>query len=129
MGAPAAPVPQPDPTGVTTTLSGKHQARIKIKGKRYDLGSYDTIEEAMDIYSNAKCTGKPERGYAKREAELLDLLVAVLAARLDHDLAVVLDLGQRGQRFLALGHGYPCRELDTPAVWRAYGPPHVYPTD
>ena len=51
-GAPAAraPLPQPTPAGVTTTLSGKFQARIKIKGKRYDLGSYDTVEEAMDAF-------------------------------------------------------------------------------
>ena len=68
-GTPAAraPLPQPTPTGVTITLSGKHQARIKIKGKRYDLGSYDTMAEAMEIYSNAKRNGVPERGYLKRE--------------------------------------------------------------
>ena len=68
-GAPAARVvlPQPVVTGVTTTLSGRHQARIKIKGKRYDLGSYDTFEEAQEVYANAKRTGQPERGYLKRE--------------------------------------------------------------
>ena len=68
-GAPAARVmvPQPQPTGVNTTLSGRFQARIKIQGKRHDLGSYDTMEEAMEIYANAKRTGQPERGYAKRE--------------------------------------------------------------
>ena len=63
MGASAARVPQPNPTGVTTTLSGKYQARIKIKGKRYDLGSYDTIEEAMEVYANAKHTGSVSSGH------------------------------------------------------------------
>jgi hypothetical protein len=66
---PPQPLPTPSATGVTTTLSGKYQARIKIKGKRYDLGSYDTIEEAMDVYANAKHTGEPERGYLKRETK------------------------------------------------------------
>jgi hypothetical protein len=55
--------------GVTTTLSGKFQPRIRINGKRYDLGSYDTIEEAQEVYLNAKRTGKPECNYLKRETK------------------------------------------------------------
>ena len=58
-------------TGITTTLSGKFQPRIKIKGTRYDLGSYETIEEAQAVYRHAKSTGKPERGYEKRHTNSL----------------------------------------------------------
>ena len=52
--------------GVSTTLSGRYQARIRINGVRYDLGSYNTIEEAEAVYKLAKATGKPECGYEKR---------------------------------------------------------------
>ena len=56
-------------TGVTTTLSGRFQPRIRIKGKRYDLGSYDSIEEAEEVYKKAKRTGVPEGNYLKRETK------------------------------------------------------------
>ena len=52
--------------GVSPTLSGRYQARIRIKGIRYDLGSYDSIEEAEAVYKHAKETGMPNTGYEKR---------------------------------------------------------------
>ena len=54
-------------TGVTFSLSNMYQVRIRIKGKRYDLGSYPTIEEAEEVYKRARRTGVPERNYLKRE--------------------------------------------------------------
>ena len=52
--------------GVTITLSGMYQARIRIQGFRYDLGSYVSIEEAESVYKHAKETGMPLTGYEKR---------------------------------------------------------------
>ena len=34
------------PPGVSYTLSGKYQARIKLFGKRRDLGTFESKEEA-----------------------------------------------------------------------------------
>ena len=50
------------PPGVSKTGSGKFQARIKLNGKRYDLGSnFNTVEEAAAAYAAAKRTGETER--------------------------------------------------------------------
>ena len=50
-------------TGVTKTLSGKFQARIKLKGRsRINLGSdFNTKEEAAAAYAAAKQAGSSER--------------------------------------------------------------------
>jgi hypothetical protein len=50
------------PVGVSKTLSGKFQARIKLNGKRYDLGSnFTTPEEAGAAYDAAKQAGMTNR--------------------------------------------------------------------
>ena len=54
-------------TGVTITASGKYQPRIRIKGVRYDLGSYESLKEAKAVYANARRTGVPTCNYMKRE--------------------------------------------------------------
>jgi hypothetical protein len=47
------------PPGVSKTASGKFQARIKLNGKRYDLGSnFNKVEEAAAAYAAAKLTGR-----------------------------------------------------------------------
>ena len=43
--------------GVSDTLSGNYQARIKLNGKRYDLGTFIFKEEAAAAYKAAKQTG------------------------------------------------------------------------
>ena len=48
--------------GVSKTLSGKFQARIVLYGKRYDLGTFDTKEEAAAAYIAAKQSGHTDRG-------------------------------------------------------------------
>ena len=45
------------PRGVSKTVSKKFQARIKLNGKRYDLGTFDCKEEAAAAYSTAKQSG------------------------------------------------------------------------
>ena len=45
------------PPGVSKTLSSKYQARIKLNGKRYDLGTFTCKEEAAAAYKAAKQTG------------------------------------------------------------------------
>ena len=47
------------PQGVSDTTSGKYQARIKMNGKRRDLGTFATVEEAAVAYAVAKRTGSP----------------------------------------------------------------------
>ena len=50
------------PPGVSKTASGKFQARIKLNGKRYDLGSnFNTKEEAAAAYAAAKRAGHTDR--------------------------------------------------------------------
>ena len=50
------------PPGVSKTASGKFQARIKLNGKRYDLGSnFNKVEEAAAAYAAAKLTGHTEK--------------------------------------------------------------------
>ena len=54
------------PPGVSKTLSGKFQARIKLNGKRYDLGStFETAEEAAAAYNAAKLSGSTDRASPK----------------------------------------------------------------
>jgi len=58
------------PAGVSRTDTGRFQARIKLYGKRLNLGSYDTAEEAAEVYDRAKAGGQtfadsPQK-YAKR---------------------------------------------------------------
>ena len=58
------------PPGVNRTDTGKFQARIKLHGKRVNLGSYDTAEEAANVYQDAKaagftCEASPQK-YRKR---------------------------------------------------------------
>ena len=45
------------PTGVSHTDTGKFQARIKLDGKRINLGSFDTAEDAAAAYRTAKASG------------------------------------------------------------------------
>ena len=45
------------PRGVSNTLSGNFQARIKLNGKRYDLGTFISKEEAAAAYKAAKQSG------------------------------------------------------------------------
>ena len=45
------------PKGVSYTLSKKYQARIKLNGKRYDLGTFETKEDAAAAYAAAKTSG------------------------------------------------------------------------
>ena len=45
------------PRGVSKTLSGNYQARIKLNGKRYDLGTLIFKEEAAAAYQAAKQSG------------------------------------------------------------------------
>ena len=50
------------PSGVSKTTSGKFQARIKLNGKRYNLGSdFATAEEAANAYAVAKRAGVTAR--------------------------------------------------------------------
>ena len=42
------------PRGVTITPSGKYQVHISINNKRKYLGTYDTIEEASNVYEEAR---------------------------------------------------------------------------
>jgi hypothetical protein len=45
------------PAGVSKTDTGKFQARITLSGKRINLGSFDTAEEAGEVYQNARRSG------------------------------------------------------------------------
>ena len=59
------------PKGVSYTLSKKYQARIKLNGKRYDLGTFETKEDAAAAYAAAKTSGvagrpSPNKNSAKR---------------------------------------------------------------
>ena len=42
---------------MSNTDTGKFQARIKLEGKRYNLGVFDTPDEAAAAYSTAKANG------------------------------------------------------------------------
>ena len=54
------------PAGVSKTLSGKFQARIKLNGKRYDLGSnFTSPEEAGAAYKAAKQAGRTDKASPK----------------------------------------------------------------
>ena len=58
------------PVGVNKTDTGMFQARISLDGKRINLGSFPTSEEAGEVYARVKATGytckdSPKR-YAKR---------------------------------------------------------------
>ena len=57
--------------GVAKTGSGKFQARIKLNGKRYDLGSnFNTPEEAAAAYSKAKREGRTDRPSPKHDRNI-----------------------------------------------------------
>ena len=45
------------PRGAHRTTSGKYQARIKLNGKRYDLGTFMSKEDAAAAYAAAKQSG------------------------------------------------------------------------
>ena len=45
------------PPGVSKTISGKFQARIKLHGKRYDLGTFMNEDDAAAAYKAAKAAG------------------------------------------------------------------------
>ena len=58
------------PEGVNKTNTGMFQARIRLNGKRINLGSFKTPEEAAAVYQQAKqsgftCQPSPKK-YAKR---------------------------------------------------------------
>jgi hypothetical protein len=42
------------PSGVSRTTSGKFKARCSVEGERKDLGTYETIQEAWEVYKNFK---------------------------------------------------------------------------
>ena len=59
------------PAGVNKTDTGNFQARITLRGKRYNLGSFPTAEEAGAAYSAAKqagftCSESPQKNAHKR---------------------------------------------------------------
>ena len=59
------------PKGVSYTLSKKFQARIKLNGKRYDLGTFEDKDAAAAAYAAAKTSGvagrpSPNKNSAKR---------------------------------------------------------------
>jgi hypothetical protein len=58
------------PNGVNKTDTGMFQARISLHGKRYNLGSFESAEEAAEAYNRAKAAGFTSRDspqkYAKR---------------------------------------------------------------
>ena len=57
-GGPVKPKPRSGlPKGVSKTLSGKFQARIKLNGKRYDLGTFMDEDAAAAAYADAKAAG------------------------------------------------------------------------
>ena len=58
------------------TDTGKFQARIKLDGKRINLGSFDTAEDAAAAYRTAKASGftcaeSPQQNRVKRGTGLL----------------------------------------------------------
>ena len=58
------------PPGVNKTDTGMYQARVSLQGKRINLGSFETAEQAAEVYANAKaagytCMDSPQK-YAKR---------------------------------------------------------------
>jgi hypothetical protein len=64
------------PTGVSHTDTGKFQARIKLDGKRINLGSFDTAEDAAAAYRTAKASGftcaeSPKQNRVQRGTGLL----------------------------------------------------------
>jgi hypothetical protein len=66
------------PAGVSKTDTGKFQARITLSGKRINLGSFDTAEEAGEVYQNARRSGftsadSPKENVHKRGTGLLSL--------------------------------------------------------
>lgn len=43
------------PKGIDLTKNGKYRARLTIHGMRFELGNFDTLDEAIEVYdSNAK---------------------------------------------------------------------------
>ena len=65
------------PQGVNKTDTGMFQARISLQGKRINLGSFETAEQAAEVYANAKaagytCMDSPKK-YAKRGTGLRSL--------------------------------------------------------
>jgi len=40
--------------GVTETKNGRFKVNITFQGKRYSLGSYETLKEAADVRKNAE---------------------------------------------------------------------------
>lgn len=42
------------PNGVSITTSNRYKARCSVEGKRKDLGTYSTIEEAFNVYKEFK---------------------------------------------------------------------------
>ena len=59
------------PAGVSKTDTGKFQARITLSGKRINLGSFDTAEEAGQVYQSARRSGftvaaSPKKNVHKR---------------------------------------------------------------
>ena len=59
------------PPGVNKTDTGMFQARITLEGKRINLGSFATAEEAGQVYASAKaagftCKDSPKKNVHKR---------------------------------------------------------------
>ena len=72
------------PAGVNKTDTGNFQARITLRGKRYNLGSFPTAEEAGAAYSAAKqagftCSESPPKNAHKRGTGPLLARVPLLA--------------------------------------------------
>ena len=75
--------PSGNPPGVNPTDTGKFQARITLQGKRINLGSFATAEEAGQVYSNAKaagftCADSPKKNVHKRGTGLRSLATQTL---------------------------------------------------
>ena len=71
------------PPGVHRTDTGNYQARISLEGKRINLGSFPTAEEAGAAYSAAKtagftCKDSPKKNIKKRGTGLRSLATQTL---------------------------------------------------
>ena len=51
------------PSGLNETASGRIKARCSVYGKRKDLGTFDTIDEAYNVYKNFKIEYVESLGY------------------------------------------------------------------
>ena len=72
-----------NPPGVNRTDTGMYQARITLEGKRINLGSFPSAEEAGQVYASAKaagftCKNSPKKNVHKRGTGLRSLATQTL---------------------------------------------------